>query len=120
MPVTGRGVVPLWAAFMLAHAAGHASEQSELLVSQGQAAYHAGRVAEARDRFAAAAAADPNDASAQNGLGLALGKLGRWEEARRPLEQARVLRPDFAAVQHGLGLVSYHLGEAALERNEYD
>src|SRR2546428_533394 len=48
MPVTGRGVVPLWAAFMLAHAVGHASEQSELLVSQGQAAYHAGRVADAR------------------------------------------------------------------------
>ena len=111
----------LGAGFVLAAAVGvQASERSELLVSRGQAAYQGGQVVESRDRFAEAVAADPNDASAHYGLGLALGKLGRWEEARTPLQTALALRPDFAAAQRALGLVSYHLGEAALERKQYE
>jgi hypothetical protein len=41
-----------------------ASERSELLVAQGEVAYHAGRLEEARDLFTQANAADPNDAAA--------------------------------------------------------
>ena len=62
-------------------------------------AYRAGRIDEARDRFAAAVAADPGDPAAQYGLGLALAKLGRWEDAQPPLEKAISLRPDFASAR---------------------
>ena len=109
----------LWGGLVLtAPVAGRASEQSERLVAQGQLAYQNGRFAEARDRFAEAVAADSHDASAQYGIGLALGKLDRWEEARAAFERAVALRPDFTAAQRALGLASYHLGEAALERKE--
>ena len=109
----------LWGGLVLTSpVAGRASEQSERLVAQGQLAYQNGRFAEARDRFAEAVAADSHDASAQYGIGLALGKLDRWEEARAAFERAVALRPDFTAAQRALGLASYHLGEAALERKE--
>jgi tetratricopeptide (TPR) repeat protein len=111
----------LWGGLVLTTpVAGHPSERSERLVAQGELAYQTGRFAEARDRFAEAAAADPNDASAQYGIGLALGKLHRWEEARAAFERAVTLRPGFTAAQRALGLVSYHLGEAALERKEHE
>src|SRR2546430_7203013 len=121
MPAKGRGALSFCAAFMLAvTGAGHASERSQLLVTRGQAAYQARRFTDARDRFAEAVAGDPDDASAQYGLGLALGKLGRWQEARGPIEKALALRAGFSAARRALGLVSYHLGEAALERGEYE
>ncbi len=83
----------LWGGLVLTSpVAGRASEQSERLVAQGQLAYQNGRFAEARDRFAEAVAADPHDASAQYGIGLALGKLDRWEEARAAFERAVALR----------------------------
>src|SRR2546429_5435584 len=88
----------LWGGLVLtAPVAGRASEQSERLVAQGQLAYQNGRFAEARDRFAEAAAADPHDASAQYGIGLALGKLDRWEEGRGALQRAGPLPPRLTA-----------------------
>ena len=45
-----------------------ASERSELLVAQGEVAYHAGRREEARERFTQALADDPNDAAARGWL----------------------------------------------------
>jgi Flp pilus assembly protein TadD len=114
---TGRALV---AALLLVVAApAHGSERSDLLVSQGQAAYHARRLPEARDRFAAAVDADPRDPAAQYGLGLTLAKLERWEDARAPLEKAIELRPDFPQARRALGLVLLHVGEEALARKDY-
>ncbi len=98
----------------------HAAERTELLVSRGQAAYQAGRVEEARQHFAAAVAADPDDPAAEYGLGLVLAKLGRWDEAEAPLERALARRPDFAAARRALGLVAYHRGETALDKGDND
>jgi len=68
-----------------------ASERSELLVAQGEVAYHAGRLEEARRRFDDALAADPKDEIARSWLGvLAAGLPGepargaRTEAAVRP------------------------------------
>jgi hypothetical protein len=47
-----------------------ASERSELLVARGEVAYHAGQLEEARSRFQAALAADPNDEIARAWLGV--------------------------------------------------
>src|SRR6185369_9675264 len=70
-----------------------ASERSELLVAQGEVAYHRGRYEEARARFAEAAAIDPTDSAAHYQLGLALLALERWDEAAAALEQALALAP---------------------------
>jgi hypothetical protein len=62
-----------------------ASERSELLVAQGEVAYNAGRVEEARDRFTAALADDPNDAAAKGWLDVLSANLPRGlERAERP------------------------------------
>ncbi len=92
-----------------------ASERSELLATQAQAAYRAGRVADAQERFAAAVADDPRDADAQYGLGLALAKLGRFAEAAPPLEAALALRPDFDPARRALALVASHRTRAVAE-----
>jgi tetratricopeptide (TPR) repeat protein len=81
-----------------------ASERSELLVAQGQVAYHRGRYEEARARFAEAAAADPKDATARYELGLALMALERWDEAQAALEQALRLAPDLDPARRALEL----------------
>jgi len=114
-----RLVLPAVLLFVTA-ASASAAERTDLLVTQGQVAYRAGRTAEARDRFAAAVAGDPNDAAAQYGLGLALAKLGRWDEAQPPLERATALRRDFPSARRALGLVDFRLGEAALARGDHD
>ena len=62
-----------------------ASERSELLVAQGEVAYHAGRLEEARDRFTAALADDPNDVAAKGWLDVLAAGLPRGpERAERP------------------------------------
>ena len=62
-----------------------ASERSELLVAQGEVAYHAGRREEARDRFTAALADDPNDAAAKGWLDVLSASLPAGpERAERP------------------------------------
>jgi hypothetical protein len=79
-----------------------ASERSELLVAQGQVAYHRGRYEEARARFAEAAASDPGDATAHYELGLALLALQRSDEAAAALERALALAPDLEAARRAL------------------
>jgi len=81
-----------------------ASERSELLVAQGEVAYHRGRYEEARARFAEATAADPSDAAARYQLGLALLALDRRDEAAAAFEQALALAPDLEAARRSLAL----------------
>ena len=60
-----------------------ASERSELLVAQGEVAYNAGRLDEARRRFEDALAADPGDAAARGWLDvLAAATPGELRGAR--------------------------------------
>ncbi len=100
-------------------ASAFASQTSERLVAQGQVAYQEQRYEDARAMFARAAADDPGDASAQYGLGLALGKLGRWEEAVVAFQRATALRPGFTEAEDGLALARSHAtagaGPQALE-----
>jgi len=81
-----------------------ASERSELLVAQGEVAYHRGRYEEARARFAEAAEADPKDAAARYQLGLALLALDRRDEAAASFEQAVTLAPELEAARRALAL----------------
>lgn len=68
-PIRPRPLVGLVLAAALAAAArAGASERSELLVAQGEVAYYAGRMEEARSRFTEALAADPDDATARGWL----------------------------------------------------
>jgi hypothetical protein len=85
-------------------ASANASERSELLVAQGEVAYHRGRYEEARARFAEATAADPADAAAHYQLGLALMALERWHEATTELEQALALAPDLEPARRALAV----------------
>jgi hypothetical protein len=66
-----------------------ASERSELLVAQGEVAYHAGRLEEARRRFTDALAADPDDGTARAWLDVLAAGL--------PAEPTRGERPETAA-----------------------
>jgi tetratricopeptide (TPR) repeat protein len=90
----------------IAVAVASASERSDLLVAQGQVAYQAGNWDEARGIFADAAAADPSDAAAQYGLGLAYGRLGRWDESADAFQRALALVPDFPEAKRGLQIAS--------------
>ncbi len=83
-----------------------ASERSDLLVARGHVAYQAAEYEEARGLFADAAAADPRDAAAQYGLGLAYGRLGRWDESADAFQRALVLVPDFPEARRGLEIAS--------------
>lgn len=79
--------------FLLVAAAGspaaRASQRSELLVAQGEVAYAAGRLEEARQRFSEALDADPTDQSARGWLDLL--------SSRAPREAGRGARPETAA-----------------------
>jgi hypothetical protein len=103
------------AAVVLAATAGaaDASERSERLVAQGQAAALAGRLDDARARFAEAVEADPADAVAAYELGLALTRLERWDEAADALERARRLRPRFEQAERALAAVRRRENDAA-------
>jgi hypothetical protein len=62
-----------------------ASERSELLVAQGEVAYHAGRLEEARARFLEALEADPSDGDARAWLDLlAAGIAAEPRRGERP------------------------------------
>lgn len=68
-----------------------ASDRSELLVAQGEVAYHGGKYEEAQRLFTDALAADPNDETAKGWLDLlaarvpgAIGRGDRRERAARP------------------------------------
>jgi hypothetical protein len=74
------------AAFGIASA--WASERSELLVAQGEVAYHAGRIDEARQRFADALAADSSDAAARAWLDVLEASVPREPAQGRPSERA--------------------------------
>jgi hypothetical protein len=87
---------------LLQAAAGLASEVSERLVARGEVAYADGRWDEARGHFAAALAADPADASAAYGLGLAAARGADWPAARAALERALAIDPGFAAARRAL------------------
>jgi len=96
-----------------------ASQNSERLVAQAEGAYQQQRYEDARALFARAAADDPTDASAQYGLGLALGRLGRWDEAVGAFERATALQPGFTEAEDGLALARSHAaagtGPSAIE-----
>src|SRR5262245_48984353 len=91
---------------VLAVGVASASERSDLLVAKGHVAYQAGNWDEARGIFAEAAAADPADAAAQYGLGLAYGRLGRWDESADAFQRALTLVPDFPEAKRGLQIAS--------------
>jgi hypothetical protein len=69
-----------------------ASERSELLVAQGEVAYSAGRLEEARARFSEALAADPEDQAARGWLDLLGARAPRAATTRgeRPEREARI------------------------------
>ena len=77
-----------------------ASERSELLVAQGEVAYHAGRLDEARERFTRALADDPDDGEAKTWLDVLAAGV--------PREPVRGERPERAAkiwdVEAGTGV----------------
>jgi hypothetical protein len=98
------GLLLLSAGLALAASDAGASERSELLVAQGEVAYHRGRYEEARSRFAEAAAADPSDAAAPYHLGLALLALEQRDEAAAAFEQALAIAPDLEAARRALAL----------------
>lgn len=100
------------AAFLMAAGRGLASEVSERLSARAEIAYDAGRYEEAQDLFAQASAADPQDATAHYGLGLALLALERWDTAARSLEDALALRPGMEDAQRALALARDRGGEA--------
>jgi len=101
----------LLATLLIAAIAARASEDSERLVTQGQAAYGRGLYEEARVLYERAVAADPSDAEAAYGLGLALGKLERWTEATAAFDQALVLRPDFDEAARARRIAEDHTAE---------
>src|SRR4029079_16578445 len=65
-----------------------ASERSELLVAQGEVAYNAGRREEARDRFTAALADDPNDGAAKGWLDVLSASLPAGPERAERRERS--------------------------------
>lgn len=68
-----------------------ASERSELLVAQGEVAYHAGRLEEARTLFTDALAADPDDQAARGWLDVLASRLPR--DAARGERREAAARP---------------------------
>jgi hypothetical protein len=68
-----------------------ASDRSELLVAQGEVAYHAGRFEAARTLFTEALAADPTDEAAKGWLDLLAARLP--EERARGERRERAARP---------------------------
>ena len=101
------------AATLLVAITANASEQCQRLVARGQVAWVAGRVTDAEDLFAAAVAADPNDAEAQYGLGVALARQGRTADAERALRRVLELRPGDPAARRALDHVKARTAAAA-------
>lgn len=65
--------------------------RAQALIDSGNASYRAADYPSAAKRYASATLADPSDAAAYYGLGMALSKLGRDHEARRAYARAREL-----------------------------
>jgi hypothetical protein len=65
-----------------------ASERSELLVAQGEVAYYAGRIEEARGHFADALAADPSDDAARAWLDTLARRVPGALAGAKPAERA--------------------------------
>ncbi|MGR3435909.1 MAG: sulfotransferase [Shimia sp.] len=86
----------------------------------GAALMELGRPAEARDVFAALAAANPEDARAANNLGAALHALQAHDAAADAFARAAALRPDLPDAQnnHAAALVS--AGRLDEARTAYD
>jgi Flp pilus assembly protein TadD len=74
-----------------------AFRRSQVLIDSGNVAYRAGDYENAARRYASAAVAQPEDAAAYYGLGMALAKLGRGDEARVAYAKARALAGAAAA-----------------------
>jgi hypothetical protein len=79
----------LLVATLLGAATAFASARSELLVAQGEVAYHAGRLEDARARFSDALADDPSDDVARRWLDVL--------NARTPRPTGRLERPEAVA-----------------------
>lgn len=67
------------------------SVRAQALIDSGNASYRRADYPNAAKRYASATLADPADAAAFYGLGMALAKLGRDDEARRAYGKAREL-----------------------------
>lgn len=74
-----------------------AFQRSQVLIDSGNVAYRTGDYENAARRYASAAVAQPEDAAAWYGLGMALAKLGRGDEARVAYAKARALAGAAAA-----------------------
>ncbi|MER3466214.1 MAG: hypothetical protein C4340_03405, partial [Armatimonadota bacterium] len=59
----------------------------------GNALYAVGREKEAREQFALAVRANPDDATAWESLGALQATSGKWEDARVSLRKATALSP---------------------------
>lgn len=84
-----------------------------LHLQRGQAAFNAGRFADAADAFRRAADADPASARARTNLGTALGQLGRIDEAIAAYREALALEPDNATAHFNLGTLLERRDETA-------
>jgi len=100
---------------MLAAGAAVASEESELLYSQGLLEFHAGRYEKALELFDGAVKADETDAYALYYKGVTEEALGNFEAAAADLRAALDVKPDLdqAALELGFALgKSGKFGEA--------
>jgi Tfp pilus assembly protein PilF len=102
---------------LLAAGAAGASEQSELLYSQGLLEFHAGHNEKALELFDGAVKADGKDVYALYYRGVTYGALGNFEAAATDLRVALKNKPDLdqAALELGFALVKTgKYGEAVL------
>ncbi len=82
-------------------------------ILRGKTAFAAGRFKEARDEFAAAVSAAPDDAGALVNLGTTLSQLGDGAGAVARYRQALALDPDQTTAKFNLGVLLLAQGDAA-------
>lgn len=113
--MTRRLAVLLVLPVMLVGAA-NASEQSELLYSQGLVEFHATHYSEALQLFEKAVAADPSDIYAHYYRGVTQGRLNNFAAAVSDLRVALAAKPDLdqGALELGIALVQTGANQDAI------
>jgi tetratricopeptide (TPR) repeat protein len=99
----GQGAPPLEDPLLLTLDGLRLGESSFLV--QGEAAFRAGRWAEAAAAYERAVAENPSSPGARTGLAAALAELGRLPEAIEQLRQVALLAPDNVTARFNLGVL---------------
>jgi len=92
---------------------------ADLHARRAREALQAGRVEEGIERFRAAVAAAPENASLRLGLGNALVRAERRDEALREYREALRLEPQNSSAHYNLGLVLEHEAQLAVAEEHY-